>query len=94
MDEDFHEFKEAINNNTMDNRFNMPPVVLQRIVEGDGSQEVRNVLDIMFDKEGNLVPKEKYKDIASSAATGMQKIYERSLGRILGDYYSCSQPCS
>ena len=85
MDEDFHEFKEAINNNTMDNRFNMPPVVLQRIVEGDGSQEVRNVLDIMFDREGNLVPKEKYKDIASSAATGMQKIYERSLGRILGD---------
>lgn len=85
LDEDFHEFKEAINNNTMDNRFNMPPVVLQRIVEGDGSQEVRNVLDIMFDREGNLVPKEKYKDIASSAATGMQKIYERSLGRILGD---------
>ena len=85
LDEDFHEFKEAINNNTMDNRFNMPPVVLQRIAEGDGSQEVRNVLDIMFDKEGNLVPPKKYKDIASSAATGMQKIYERSLGRILGD---------
>lgn len=85
LDEDFHDYKEAINNHTMDDRFNMPPVVLQRIVEGDGSQEVRDVLDIMFDKEGNLIPKEKYKDIASSAATGMQKIYERSLGRILGD---------
>ena len=85
LDEDFHDYKEAINNHTMDDRFNMPPVVLQRIVEGDGSHEVRDVLDIMFDKEGNLIPKEKYKDIASSAATGMQKIYERSLGRILGD---------
>lgn len=85
LDEDFHDYKEAINNHTMDDRFNMPPVVLQRIVEGDGSQEVREVLDIMFDKEGNLIPKEKYKDIASSAAIGMQKIYERSLGRILGD---------
>ncbi|SEA47059.1 Helicase conserved C-terminal domain-containing protein [Segatella bryantii] len=85
LDEDFHDYKEAINNHTMDDRFNLPPVVLQRVVEGDGSQEVRNVLDIMFDKGGNLIPKEKYKDIASSAATGMQKIYERSLGRILGD---------
>ena len=85
LDEDFHEFKEAINNNTMDNRFNMPPVVLQRIVEGDGSQEVRNVLDIMFDREGNLIPKENYKHIAISAIVGMQKIYERSLGRSLGD---------
>lgn len=85
LDEDFHDYKEAINNHTMDDRFNMPPVVLQRIVEGDGSQEVRDVLDIMFDREGNLIPKENYKDIASSAATGMQKIYERSLGRSLGD---------
>ena len=85
LDEDFHDYKEAINNHTMDDRFNMPPVVLQRIVEGDGSQEVKDVLDIMFDKEGNLIPKENYKDIASSAATGMQKIYERSLDRILGD---------
>lgn len=85
LDEDFHDYKEAINNHTMDDRFNMPPVVLQRIVEGDGSQEVRDVLDIMFDREGNLIPKENYKDIASSAAIGMQKIYERSLGRSLGD---------
>lgn len=85
LDEDFHDYKEAINNHTMDDRFNMPPVVLQRIVEGDGSREVRDVLDIMFDREGNLIPKENYKNIASSAATGMQKIYERSLGRSLGD---------
>lgn len=48
LDEDFHDYKEAINNHTMDDRFNMPPVVLQRVVEGDGSQEVRDVLDIMF----------------------------------------------
>ena len=85
LDEDFHEFKEAINNNTMDNRFNMPPVVLQRIVEGDGSQEVRNVLDIMFDRGGNLIPKDNFKNIAIPAIVGMQKIYERSLGRSLGD---------
>ncbi len=85
LDEDFHDYKEAINNNTMDDRFNMPPIVLQRIVEGDGSQEVRDVLDIMFDREGNLIPKENYKDIAISATSGMQKIYERSLGRSLGD---------
>jgi len=85
LDEDFHDYKEAINNNTMDDRFNMPPIVLQRIVEGDGSQEVRDVLDIMFDKDGNLIPKENYKDIATSATSGMQKIYERSLGRSLGD---------
>lgn len=85
LDEDFHDYKEAINNHTMDDRFNMPPVVLQRIVKGDGSREVRDVLDIMFDREGNLIPKENYKNIASSAATGMQKIYERSLGRSLGD---------
>lgn len=85
LDEDFHEFKEAINNNTMDNRFNMPPVVLQRIVEGDGSQEVRNVLDIMFDRGGNLIPKDNLKNIAIPAIVGMQKIYERSLGRSLGD---------
>ena len=85
LDEDFHEFKEAINNNTMDNRFNMPPVVLQRIVEGNGSQEVRNVLDIMFDRGGNLIPKENFKHIAIPTIVGMQKIYERSLGRSLGD---------
>lgn len=85
LDEDFRDYKEAINNNTMDDRFNMPPIVLQRIVEGDGSQEVRDVLDIMFDREGNLIPKENYKDIAISATSGMQKIYERSLGRSLGD---------
>lgn len=85
LDEDFHDYKEAINNHTMDDRFNMPPVVLQRIVEGDGSQEIRDVLDIMFDREGNLIPKEIYIDIATSATIGMQKIYERSLGRSLGD---------
>lgn len=85
LDEDFHDYKVAINNHTMDDRFNMPPIVLQRIVDGDGSQEVRDVLDIMFDKDGNLIPKENYKDIAASATSGMQKIYERSLGRSLGD---------
>lgn len=85
LDDDFHDYKEAIKSNTMDDRFNMPPVVLQRIVEGDGSHEVKYVLDIMFDKEGNLMPKENYKDIVTSATLGMQRIYERSLGRSLGD---------
>lgn len=83
LDEDFHDYKDAINNNTMDDRFNMPPVVLQRIVEGDGSQEVRKVLDLMFDQEGYLIQKKEYHHMENSVIMGMKKIYERSLGRRL-----------
>lgn len=85
LDEDFHDYKDAINNNTMDDRFNMPPIVLQRMIEGDGSQEVREVLDMMFDQEGNLIQKERYPFVKDSVIEGMKKIYERSLGRRLCD---------
>ena len=85
LDEDFHDYKDAINNDTMDDRFNMPPVVLQRMVEGDGSQEVREVLDLMYDQDGNLIPKEEYRHVENSVIRGMKKIYERSLGRGLCD---------
>lgn len=85
LDEDFHDYKDAINNNTMDNRFNMPPVVLQRMVEGDGSQEIKEVLDLMFDQEGNLIQKEEYHHVEEPVIIGMKKIYERSLGRGLCD---------
>lgn len=85
LDEDFHDYKEAINNGTMDDRFNMPPVVLQRMIEGDGSQEVQEVLNVMFDQEGHLIPKEDYAKKASAVVAGMQRIYERSLERGLSE---------
>ena len=85
LDEDFHDYKEAINNGTMDDRFNMPPVVLQRIVEGDGSQEIKSVLDLIFDQNKDLIPKEDYVRTAPSVVNGMQRIYERSLERGLSE---------
>ena len=85
LDGDFHDYKEAINNGTMDDRFNMPPVVLQRMVEGDGSQEVKAILDIVFDENGNLLSREDYKQLVRSIENGMQLIYERSLERSLSE---------
>lgn len=85
LDDDFHDYKDAINNGTMDDRFNLPPIVLRRMVEGDGSKEVKAVLDLMFDKDGNLIAKEEYSRLVVSVVEGMSRVYERSLERGLSD---------
>ena len=66
LDDDFHDYKEAINNGTMDDRFNLPPVIINRLVEGDGSDEIRAVLEIVFDANGQLISREVYQQRKAS----------------------------
>lgn len=84
LDEDFGEYKDAINNGTMDDRFNLPPVTIQRIVEGDGTQEVQAVLAAFFNPDGTVISKEQYITNHVSVVNSLRSVYERYLNRRLG----------
>lgn len=83
LDEDFHEYKEAINNGTMDDRFNLPPVIIERLVEGDGSDEIKAVLEIVFDQNGQLITPDFYRQNEIEVKHRMRNVYQRYLGRTL-----------
>ncbi len=83
LDDDFHDYKEAINNGTMDDRFNLPPVIINRLVEGDGSDEIRAVLEIVFDANGQLISREVYQQRRNEVIRRIRNVYQRYLGRIL-----------
>lgn len=83
LDDDFHEYKEAINNGTMDDRFNLPPVIINRLIEGDGSDEIKSVLDIVFDQDGNLITRDVYHQQRIEVIRRIRNVYQRYLGRTL-----------
>ena len=83
LDEDFSEYKKAINNGTMDDRFNLPPVVINRVIEGDGADEIKAVLDLMFNNAGELITKDLYKREWRLIDNSIRAVYQRHLGRQL-----------
>ncbi|MBR3387878.1 MAG: DEAD/DEAH box helicase [Bacteroidales bacterium] len=83
LDEDFHEYKEAINNGTMDDRFNLPPAIINRLIEGDGSDEIKAVLDIVFNPDGQLITQDVYRQQKVEVISRIRDVYQRYLGRVL-----------
>ena len=80
FDEKYNEFKQAINEGTFNDDYNLTANDVQKIKSDDIQTLVPNLLDNVFDDEQNIINPE---NITSDVYELFQKLYEQYLGRLL-----------
>ena len=82
LDAEYGDFKKAILDGTIDDRFSLSPNQISRLEEVAPTRCIRRILDMAFSNQGTLVESQSFN--AQLYISNMQSIYEYHLSRQLG----------